>query len=77
MCLLYEHLKILSLIENPAVSEIHGVIHFLSAKGVKVAETNREISVVYEENIIADGIIWKWVTAFMNIHDVEQTVNHY
>lgn len=63
-------------IENPADCEIRGVIRFLSAKGVKAAEIHRQISEVYGENIMSDGMVRKWVRAFkdgrQNVHDEER-----
>lgn len=64
-------------IENPVDCEVRGVIRFLSAKGVKAAEIHREISVVYGENIMSDGMVQKWVRAFkdgrQNVHDEERS----
>ena len=61
--------------ENPADCEICGMIHFLRAKGAKVTEIHNEISKVYGENIMSDGMVQKLVTYFkegcMNIHNVE------
>ena len=65
------------LIENPAGCEIHSVIHYLSAKGVKAVETHRKICEVYGQNIMSDGKVWKWVRAFKNgrknVHDEERS----
>lgn len=49
------------LIENPADydCEIRVVIRFLSGKGVKAAEIHREISEVYGEKIMSDGMVRK------------------
>lgn len=50
---------------------------FLSAKGMKVAEINRQVCEVYRENIMSDGIVRRWVRAFKddhnNVHDEERT----
>ena len=43
--------------ENPADCEICGMIHFLRAKGAKVTEIHNEISKVYGENIMSDGMV--------------------
>ena len=39
------------LIENPADCEIHSVIRYLSAKGVKAVEIHHNICEVYGQNI--------------------------
>ncbi|GBN25943.1 hypothetical protein AVEN_273344-1 [Araneus ventricosus] len=62
-------------IENPADYEISPVIHFLNAKDVKAAEINRQISEVYEENIMSEGMVRKWAGRFKDgptsVHDEE------
>ena len=52
------------LIENPADREIHSVIRYLSAKGVKAVEIHHNICEVYGQNIMSDGMVRKWVRAF-------------
>ncbi|XP_067139557.1 protein GVQW3-like [Centruroides vittatus] len=65
------------LIENPADCEVRVVIRFLSAKGSKAAEIHRQISEVYGESVMRDGMVRKWVRAFSNgrtnIHDEERS----
>lgn len=64
-------------IENPADCEIRAVIRFLNAKGVKAAEIHRQISEVYGEKTMSDGMVRKWVRAFKdgrtNVHDEERS----
>ncbi|GBM27915.1 hypothetical protein AVEN_59772-1 [Araneus ventricosus] len=64
-------------LENPADCEIRSDIRFLNAKDVKAAEIHREISEVYEENIMSEGMVRKWVRAFedgrTNAHDEERS----
>ncbi|GBO36296.1 hypothetical protein AVEN_75634-1 [Araneus ventricosus] len=47
------------------------------AKGVKVAEIQRQISKGFEENIMSEGMVRKWVKAFKdgrtNAHDDERS----
>ncbi|GBM04197.1 hypothetical protein AVEN_154686-1, partial [Araneus ventricosus] len=43
-------------LENPADCEISSDISFLNAKDVKAAESRRQISEVYEENIMREGM---------------------
>ncbi|GBM88429.1 hypothetical protein AVEN_8864-1 [Araneus ventricosus] len=50
--------------ENPTDCEIRSVIRFLNAKCVKAAEIHWQISEVYEENIMSEGMVRKWVTDF-------------
>ena len=52
------------LIENPADCEIRSVIRYLNAKGLKAVEIHRNICEVYEQNIMTDGVVRKWVRAF-------------
>ncbi|XP_023228571.1 histone-lysine N-methyltransferase SETMAR-like [Centruroides sculpturatus] len=65
------------LIENPADCEVRAVIRFLSAKGSKAAEIHRQISEVYGESVMSEGMVRKWVRAFSNgrtnIHDEERS----
>ncbi|GBM65774.1 hypothetical protein AVEN_129028-1 [Araneus ventricosus] len=51
-------------IENPADCEIRSANPFLNAKDVKAAEINLQISEVCEENIMSEGMVRKWVSAF-------------
>ncbi|GBN25841.1 hypothetical protein AVEN_58854-1 [Araneus ventricosus] len=51
-------------IENPAECEIRSVIRFLNAKVVKATEINRQISEVYGEIIMSEGMVKKWVRPF-------------
>ncbi|XP_067127515.1 histone-lysine N-methyltransferase SETMAR-like [Centruroides vittatus] len=44
------------LIENPADCEVRAVIRFLSAKGSKAAEIHCQISEVYGESVMSDGM---------------------
>ncbi|GBN95742.1 hypothetical protein AVEN_257010-1 [Araneus ventricosus] len=64
-------------VENSADCEIHFVICFLNAKDLKATEIHRQISEVYEENIMSEGMMRKWVTAFKvgctNVHNEERT----
>ncbi|GBO24059.1 hypothetical protein AVEN_265749-1 [Araneus ventricosus] len=64
-------------IENPADCEIRSVIRFFNAKDVKAAEIHRQISAVYEESIMSEGMVRKWVRAFKggstNVHDEERS----
>jgi hypothetical protein len=45
------------LIENPTDCEIRSVIRYLSAKGVKAVEIDRNICEVYGQNIMSDGMV--------------------
>lgn len=64
-------------IVSPADCEVRSVIRFLSAKGVKAVDIYREISAVYGENIMSEGMVRKWVRAFKdgrsNVHDEERS----
>ena len=64
-------------IENPTNCEIHSVICYLCAKGVKAVEIHRNIYEVYGQNIMSDGMVRKWVRAFKdgqkNVHDEERS----
>ncbi|GBL96704.1 hypothetical protein AVEN_111844-1 [Araneus ventricosus] len=55
-------------IENPADCEKRSVIHLLNAKHEKMAEIHRQLSEVYGENIMSEGMVRKWVRAFKNGH---------
>ncbi|GBO06840.1 hypothetical protein AVEN_118206-1 [Araneus ventricosus] len=65
-------LECLQSIENPAECEIRSVIPFHNSKVVKATETHRQISEVYGENIMSEGMVRKWVIAFKdgrrNVH---------
>uniref|UniRef100_A0A1B6GKI0 Mos1 transposase HTH domain-containing protein n=1 Tax=Cuerna arida TaxID=1464854 RepID=A0A1B6GKI0_9HEMI len=64
-------------IENPANCEVHAVIRFLCAKGLKAIDIHHQISEVYGENIMSEGMVRKWVRAFKdgrtNVHDEERS----
>lgn len=64
-------------IESAADCEVRAVIRFLTAKGLKAIDIHREISSVYGENIMSDGMVRKWVRAFKdgrsNVHDEERS----
>ncbi|GBN21765.1 hypothetical protein AVEN_155627-1 [Araneus ventricosus] len=64
-------------IENPAECEMLSVIHLLNAKDVKAYEIHRQISEVYDENIMSEGMVRKWVRQFKdgrtNVHDEERS----
>ncbi|GBM00655.1 hypothetical protein AVEN_118006-1 [Araneus ventricosus] len=55
-------------IENPADCEIRSTICFLNAKDVKAAEIHRQISEVYGENLMSEGMVRKWIRAFKDGH---------
>lgn len=61
------------LIENAKDCEIRGVIRFLNAQGVKACEISRQISVVYGDRVMSEGMVRKWVRMFNegreNVHD--------
>ncbi|GFX54399.1 histone-lysine N-methyltransferase SETMAR [Trichonephila clavipes] len=62
-------------IENPADCEVRAVIRFLCDQGIKSVDIHHQISKVFGENIMSDGMVRKWVRAFKdgrtNIHDEE------
>ncbi|GFT49575.1 HTH_48 domain-containing protein [Trichonephila clavipes] len=64
-------------IEDPADCEVRAVIRFLCAQGFKSVDIHHQISEVYGENIMSDGMVLKWVRAFkdgrINIHDEERS----
>ena len=66
--------------ENPVDCEICAVISFLSVKGIKSVDIHRQISEVYGENIMSDGMVRKWVRSFKdgrtNVHDEERSWLH-
>ncbi|GFV12114.1 HTH_48 domain-containing protein [Trichonephila clavipes] len=47
-------------IENPADCEVRTVIRFLCAQGFKSVDIHHQISEVYGENIMSDGMVRKW-----------------
>jgi hypothetical protein len=57
------------MIECPADCEIRSVIRFLNARNVKPADIHRQISEVYGENAMSDGMVRKWVRKFNEGHD--------
>ncbi|GFU79334.1 HTH_48 domain-containing protein [Trichonephila clavipes] len=63
-------------IENPADCKVRAVIRFLYAQGFKSVDIHHQISDVYGENIMSDGMMRKWVRTFKdgptNIHDEER-----
>ncbi|GFX77961.1 HTH_48 domain-containing protein [Trichonephila clavipes] len=64
-------------IENPADCEVRAVIRFLCAQGFKSVDIHHQISEVYGENIMSNGMERKWARAFKdgrtNIHDEERS----
>ncbi|GBL59609.1 hypothetical protein AVEN_165083-1 [Araneus ventricosus] len=64
-------------IENLTDCGIHSGIRFLKTKDVKTAEIHRQISEGYEENIMSEGMVRKWVKAFKdsraNVPDEERS----
>lgn len=46
--------------ESKNLCEVNVVIRFLSAKGMKAAEIHLDISEVYGENIISNGMVRRW-----------------
>ena len=60
--------------ENPADCETRSVIHYLSAKRVKAVEIHCNICEVYGQNIMSDGMVYKWVRAFKDGHDDDDSV---
>ncbi|GFY19458.1 HTH_48 domain-containing protein [Trichonephila clavipes] len=64
-------------IENPADCEVRAVIRFLCAQGFKSIDIHHQISEVYGENIMSDGMVRKWFSAFKDgrthIHDEERS----
>ncbi|GFV74790.1 histone-lysine N-methyltransferase SETMAR [Trichonephila clavipes] len=64
-------------IENPADCEVRAVIRFLCAQSFKPVDIHRQISEVYGENIMSDGMVRKWARALKDfrtkIHDEERS----
>lgn len=60
-------------ISDPADCEVRSVIRFLNARNVKPAEIHRQLTEVYGQNVISDGMVRKWVRQFNdgrnNVHD--------
>jgi transposase len=51
----------------------YSVIHFLSARNLKLADIRRRICEIYREDAMSDGMVRKWVRKFNegcdNVHD--------
>ncbi|GFX10617.1 HTH_48 domain-containing protein [Trichonephila clavipes] len=64
-------------IENRADCEVRAVIRFLCDQGFKSVDIHHQISEVYGENIMSDGMVRKWFSAFKDgrthIHDEERS----
>jgi len=60
-------------IEGAADCEIRSVICFLNARNVLLSEIHHQISQVYGDNAMTDGMVRKWVRMFNegreNVHD--------
>jgi len=60
-------------IEGAADCEIRSVIRFLNARNVLPSEIHHQISQVYGDNAMSDGMVRKWVRMFNrgreNVHD--------
>jgi len=60
-------------IEGAADCEIRSVIRFLNARNVLPSEIHHQISQVYGDNAMSDGMVRKWVRMFNegreNLHD--------
>ncbi|GBN50514.1 hypothetical protein AVEN_15787-1 [Araneus ventricosus] len=60
-------------IADPADCEVRSVIRDLNANNAKQAEINRQLVEIYDENVITDGMVRKWVRQFndgrTNVHD--------
>lgn len=61
------------IIADPAECEVRSVIRFLNARNMKPAEIHRQLTEVYGEKVISDGMVRKWVRQFndgrTNVHD--------
>jgi hypothetical protein len=70
---LFYAFKMLKMIERPADCEIRPVIRFFNSRNVKPADIHRQISEVYGENAMSDGMVRKWVRKLNegrdNVHD--------
>jgi hypothetical protein len=51
-------------ISNPAICEIHAVIHFLHAKNMSAAEIHRELYAVCSQNVMNEGTVRQWGRMF-------------
>jgi hypothetical protein len=52
-------------IDNPASCKIRAVIHFLHSKSKNAAEIDRKLYVVvYEQNVMSEGIVRQWCRMF-------------
>ena len=64
-------------IEGAADCEIRSVIHFLNARDVLPSESHHQISQVYGDNAVSDGMVRKWVQIFNerreNMHNEAQS----
>ncbi|XP_023209806.1 midasin-like [Centruroides sculpturatus] len=60
-------------IADPTDCEVHSVIWFLNAKNVKSVEIHRQLVEIYDENVMSDGMVRKWVRQFnaerTDVHD--------
>ena len=60
-------------IEGAADCEIRSLIRFLNARNVLPSEIHHQISQVYGDNAMSDGMVRKWVRMFNegreNVHD--------
>lgn len=64
-------------IDDPADCEIRSVIRFLNARNVKPSEIHRQITEIYGESAMTDGMVRKWVRQFnegrTNVHDATRS----
>ncbi|KAG8282920.1 hypothetical protein J6590_025405 [Homalodisca vitripennis] len=49
-----------AVVENPAKCEVRGVIRFLWLKSYTATEIHRELSAVYDPNIMNEGVVRQW-----------------
>ncbi|GFV43947.1 hypothetical protein TNCV_492721 [Trichonephila clavipes] len=64
-------------VENPADCEVRAVIRFLRAEGFKSFDIHPQISEVYGENIMSDGMVRKWGYVKSLVYaDKPQTLDH-
>ncbi|GBO31746.1 hypothetical protein AVEN_133024-1 [Araneus ventricosus] len=59
-------------IDNTADCEIRSVIRFLNAKDVKATEIGRQISEVYGENIMSEGMITEEKSELIDFERVDR-----
>ena len=52
------------LLKRPADCEIWSVIRFLNARNVKPADMHGQICEVYDNNVMSDGMVKKWIRKF-------------